>query len=343
MNKEYVIDGRDPDAKGYVKEDRMANQVETDKIVEALESFGYKNVEDYKFHLFGRLDDVYGWYLFGISKEDESGEDYLILGDCLDVLDGPTYNKVVGLDEVMHYARTVGSGDNVGTAYYAMQTWGVFHSLSQGFCDIMDSIDVCIENERAVKGKDGNWMLVWDVYFTTDMGGNEKVEISVLAQYPTEDEADHAFMLAWKDECDAYHPQTRYEDFMDDDEVTVEAALAWAYSKERAMYKIHRAISNYLDEGITPDEDDALAKSRERVTREKVWVLTIYKDEQFFPEVHKTFEGAVDGVLIDIQEHMDDPDEYDYEAIVSALKGQHYWADENTDAEYDIAECVVSK
>ena len=342
MNRKYVIDGRDPEAKGYVKEDRMANQAETDKIVEALESFGYKDAEDYKFHLFGRLDDVYGWYLFGISKEDECGEDYLILGDCLDVLDAP-YDRVIGLDEVIHFANTCGTAVNVGTAYAAMEDWGVFHSLSSGLYDVLADVGVSVENERAVKDKDGNWMLVWDVCFTTDMGGNERVEISVLAQYPTEDEADHAFMLAWKDECAAYKVGERYEDFMDDDEVTADEAMQWAESKEREMYKIRRAISNYLDEGITPDEDDALAKSRERVTREKVWVLTIYKDSQFFPEVHKTFEGAVDGVLIDIQEHMDDPDEYDHEAIVSALKEQHYWADENTDAEYDIAECVVCK
>ena len=114
-NRKYRIDGRDPNAKGYVNENRMANQQETDKIVEALESFGYKNVEDYKFHLFGRLDDVHGWYLFGISKEDDERENFLILGDCLDVLEEPS-NKVVGLDEVLAFARTTGSGENIGTA-----------------------------------------------------------------------------------------------------------------------------------------------------------------------------------------------------------------------------------
>ena len=236
-NMKYRIDGRDPNAKGYVNENRMANQQETDKIVEALESFGYKNVEDYKFHLFGRLDDVHGWYLFGISKEDDVREDFLILGDCLDVLEGPTYNKVVGLDEVMHFARTAGSGDNVGTAYDAMQTWGVFNSLSQGFCDMMASIDVCIENERAHwDDKRKEWKLSYDVMFDTDMGGNEKVEITIPAQLGNSDEADREFM-----------------------EVTVDEAMQWAESKERALYKIRRAISNYLEEGITPDEDDALA------------------------------------------------------------------------------------
>lgn len=226
MSTKYTIDGRDPNAKGYVKEDRMANQQETDKIVVALESFGYKNVEDYKFHLFGRLDDVHGWYLFGISKEDDEREDYLILGDCLDVLEEP-YNKVLGLDEVMEFARNFGSGDNVGTAYDAMQTWGVFNSLSQGFCE----------------------------------------------------------------------------------------------------------------------EDDALVESRECVERKNVWVLTIYKDEQFFPEVHRTFEGALDGAVNDIAEHMeeDEVDDYDWAKIRTELASQHYWHDDIKDVVYDIAECVIGK
>ena len=324
-NMKYRIDGRDPNAKGYVNENRMANQQETNKIVEALESFGYKNVEDYKFHLFGRLDDVHGWYLFGISKEDDVREDFLILGDCLDVLEGPTYNKVVGLDEVMHFARTAGSGDNVGTAYDAMQTWGVFNSLSQGFCDMMDSIDVCIENERAHwDDKRKEWKLSYDVMFDTDMGGNEKVEITIPAQLGNSDEADREFM-----------------------EVTVDEAMQWAESKERALYKIRRAISNYLEEGITPDEDDALAESRERVEGEKVWVLTIVnKLGEIAPEVHRTLEGCIEGAIKDIKTSVDIEEgdaEYDYDAIRKALEDQLFWRDNlYTGTVYDIAECGVN-
>ena len=343
-NTKYRIDGRDPDAKGYVFENRMANQQETDKIVEALESFGYKNVEDYKFHLFGRLDDVHGWYLFGISKEDDERENFLILGDCLDVLEGPTYTQVVGRDEVMHFARTAGSGDNVGTAYDAMQEWGVFNSLSQGFCDMMDSIDVCIENERAFwDDKRKEWKLSYDIMFDTDMGGNEKVTITIPAQLGNSDEADREFMSEWKGECSAYLPGERYEDFIDDCEVTAAEAMRWAESKERALYRIRRAISNYLDEEITPDEDYALTESRERVEGEKVWVLTIYKDEQFFPEVHRTFNGALDGAVNDIAEHMeeDEVDDYDYAKIRKELASQHYWHDDIKDVVYDIADCKV--
>ena len=343
-NMKYRIDGRDPNAKGYVNENRMANQQETDKIVEALESFGYKNVEDYKFHLFGRLDDVHGWYLFGISKEDDVREDFLILGDCLDVLEGPTYNKVVGLDEVMHFARTAGSGENVGTAYDAMQRWGVFNSLSQGFCDMMDSIDVCIENERAHwDDKRKEWKLSYDVMFDTDMGGNEKVTITIPAQLGNSDEADREFMSEWKGEYSAYLPVERYEDFIDDCEVTADEAMQWAESKDRAMYKICRAISNYIAEGVTPEEDDAIAESRERVEGAKVCVLTIYKDEQFFPEVHRTFNGALDCALNDIAEHMeeDEVDDYDYAKIRKELASQHYWRDDKKNVVYDIADCKV--
>lgn len=344
MSRKYTIDGRDPNAKGYVKEDRMANQQETDALAKVLEGWGFKNVEDYKFHLFGRLDDVHGWYLFGISKEDDEREDFLILGDCLDVLEGPTYNKVVGLDEVMHFARFAGSGENVGTAYDAMQTWGVFNSLSQGFCDMMDSIDVCIENERAHwDDKRGEWKLSYDVMFDTDMGGNEKVEITIPAQLGNSEAADREFMSVWKGECAAYKAGERFEDFIDDCEVTADEAMQWAESKERAMYKIRRAIANYLDKGIIPDEDDALAESSEREESEKVWVLTIYKDGQFFPEVHRTLDGAVRGAMNDIAEHMDEDevDDYDNEKIQSELEGQQYWCDDIKNVVYDIAECRV--
>ena len=343
MSKQYTIDGRDPNAKGYVKENRMANQQETDKIVEALESFGYKNVEDYKFHLFGRLDDVHGWYLFGISKEDDEREDFLILGDCLDVLESP-FNKVVDLDDVMCFARSEGIGENVGTAYDAMEEWGVFHGLSDEFCLMMDSMDVCIENERAFwDDKRKEWKLSYDVMFDTDMGGNECVIIKIPAQLGNSNEADREFFSEWKGECAAYKVGERYEDFLDDCEVTIDEAMQWAESKERAMYEIRRAISNFLEEGITPEDDDALAKSRERVEGEKVWVLTIYKDGQFFPEVHRTLEGAVQGAISDIAGHMevDEVDEYPHDDIERELETQHYWKDEYKDVVYDIAECKV--
>ena len=341
MKKQYTIDGRDPEAKGYVKENRMANQQETDKVVEALESFGYKNVEDYKFHLFGRLDDVHGWYLFGISKEDDVREDFLILGDCLDVLEGPTYNKVVGLDEVMHFARTAGSGDNVGTAYDAMQTWGVFHSLSQGFCDMMDSIDVCVENERAHwDDKRKEWKLSYDVMFDTDLGGNEKVEITIPAQLGTQEEADREFMSEWKGKCAAYNVGEAEQAYVDSLDCDRGDARNWAESKERALNKIRRSVSIYLDGKGEPEEVIANDTDKEQGNG-SVYVLTIYKDEQFFPEVHRTLEGAVESAINDMEEGMEDEEDYDFAAIRRELQEQKYWDDEVSGAVYDIAKCKV--
>ena len=340
-NRKYRIDGRDPNAKGYVNENRMANQQETDALVKVLEGWGLE-VEDFKFHLFGRLDDVHGWYLFGISREDSNREDFVILGDCLDAMESP-YDKVLDLDEVLVFARTAGSGENVGTAYDAMQKWGVFNSLSQGFCDMMDSIDVCIENERAHwDAKRGEWKLSFDVMFDTDMGGNEKVKITIPAQLGNSEAADREFMSEWKGECAAYKADERYEDYIGDGEMdTAKSAMQWAESKERAMYEIRRAISDYLGEGITPEEDDALAESRERVEGEKVWVLTIYKDEQFFPCVHKSLDGAIETAIADMKEGMEDENDYAFDAIRAELENQNYWKDELSGAVYDIANCRV--
>ena len=76
-----------------------------------------------------------------------------------------------------------------------------------------------------------------------------------------------------------------------------------------------------------------------------VWVLTIYKDKQFFPEVHRTLEGAVESAMGDIAEHMEEGevDDYDWAKIRKELASQHYWRDEIKDVVYDIAECPVSK
>ena len=347
-NRKYRIDGRDPDAKGYVNENRMANQQETDALVKVLEGWGL-DVAEYKYHLFGRLDDVHGWYLFGISLEDSEREDFVILGDCLDALEAP-YDKVLDLDDVLGFARNFGSGDNVGTAYDAMQTWGVFNSLSQGFCDMIGSIDVCIENERAHwDDKRKEWKFSYDVMFYTDMGGNEMVTITIPAQLGNSEAADMEFMSEWKHLCANSDLETLIASYEDVDATTSEVfpqiRKSWAESKERALYKIRRAITNYLEEGITPDEDDALAESRESVEVKKVWVLTITKEGQNFPEVHKTFAGAVKGAIDDIMENMDeeDVDEYDYVGIKKALEEERYWKDENTDTVYDVCDCPLCK
>ena len=59
MKKQYVIDGRDPNAKGYVYENRMANRQETAAIVKALGTFKVADADRCNYWLYGRLDDVY--------------------------------------------------------------------------------------------------------------------------------------------------------------------------------------------------------------------------------------------------------------------------------------------
>lgn len=133
----------------FVKEDRMANQVETDAIVKALEGFADKEygkeVENFAYHLYGRQDEPYGWYLFGISPIEElygsdkfadgQAEKFLILGDCLDVL--PDYNRVLTLKEVHEFAINEMDG-----RYAAMEKWGVFQSLSMELKETMADISV---------------------------------------------------------------------------------------------------------------------------------------------------------------------------------------------------------
>ena len=322
MSKQYKIDGGDPNAKDYVCENRMANQQETDALVKVLEGWGLE-VEDYKFHLFGRLDDVHGWYLFGISREDSNREDFVVLGDCLDTMEAP-YDKVLDLDEVIHFANTTGTHENIGTAYAAMEEWGVFQSPSEGLYEVLVEVDATVENERAYwDARYNEWMLAYDVMFATDMGGNEKVTIKIPAQMESNDAADREFMSAWKDECATYKV---------------------GESKERAMYKIRRAISNYLDKGITPDEDDALTESRERVEGEKVWVLTIVnKLGEISPEVHRTLEGCIEGVRKDLAAHFSkkDMDEC-WGETREAIERNLFWYDDLNDTKYDIAECGVN-
>lgn len=336
-NKEYRIDGRDPNAKGYVKEDRMANQHETDKIVEALESFGYKNVEDYKFHLFGRLDDVHGWYLFGISKEDDYREDFLILDDCLDVLEGPTYNKVVGLDDVMHYAWTEGSGDNIGTAYDAMQEWGVFRSITHKMSVMLDEHDVCVEGETAKwDATREEWRLSWNVIYNTDAGAEEQTEITIPACLDSREEADNQFAKAWADYLRTFDKGEEASQYQYDGVSDRGEAYEWADSKENAIARINKLLQGFVKFGLVEIDDEA------KPDKDFVWVLTIRHKGENCPEVHKTLEGAIDGARNDFMKN-DDVTESDWERVKVALEKHHFFFDEDYATEYDLTECPMCK
>ena len=203
MKKQYQIDGRDPSAKGYVCENRLADEVEREIVVTALKIFGVKDSNNRLVYLYGRLDDVHGWYLFAVARNE-----YVILGDCLDVLEEP-YNKVLTIGEVAKFAKEFGSGENIGTAYEAMTEWGV--PLGEG-----------------------------------DFDGT-------------------------------------------------------------------------------------------------VWVLSMMKGNRVCPEIHKTMEGCVDGVIAELKntKAQDFGGEHDYEAVKAQLREAQVWEDDNTGWRYDITECPV--
>ena len=75
----------------------------------------------------------------------------------------------------------------------------------------------------------------------------------------------------------------------------------------------------------------------------RVYVLNIRKDEQNFPEVHTTFEGAVAAVLDDISEHEVEGEKYDYDAIRHEVETYAFYFDGTTDTEYDICDCPLVK
>jgi hypothetical protein len=102
----------------FVKEDRMANQMETDAVVKAMEEFGFEHPENYAYHLFGRLDAPYGWYLFGVSPiealagsalfKDGSAEKFIVLDNALGIF--PDWNHLLSLSDLRAFARKAGGG-----------------------------------------------------------------------------------------------------------------------------------------------------------------------------------------------------------------------------------------
>ena len=138
MSKAYQIDGRDPSAKGYVKVGREANARELIAINKALKEMDVdtrataeSNAANTTVYVYGRLDDVYGWTVIGFRPKNifDKGsftERYLILGDCMDVLEEP-YNKFLTLKEVYDYmaAYDVNTA-NAGCALEAGYDWGLF-------------------------------------------------------------------------------------------------------------------------------------------------------------------------------------------------------------------------
>lgn len=324
----------------YVMENRMANQVETDAIVKALEGFADKKygkeVERYAYHLYGRQDEPYGWYLFGISPIEElygsdkfadgQSEKFLILGDCLDVL--PDYNRVLTLKDVHGFA--IGEMDG---RYEAIQKWGVFQSLSMEFKTALafvlgdEGLDETVEWDKKRK----QWMLKFDVSFMTDSGSECHKTIRIPATFFAKEDTDNEFAKEWEAYRKAFSLDDKVREYADNGFSFTEATQ-WAQDEERNIVAINDAIREFF------------GREKESVT-ESVWVLTITREGQNFPEVHKTFEGAVDSAIADVRDHVEegDEDEYNFDAIEKEIAEERYWKDENTNTVYDVCECPLCK
>ena len=324
----------------YVMENRMANQVETDAIVKALEGFADKEygkeVERYAYHLYGRQDEPYGWYLFGISPIEElygsdkfadgQAEKFLILSDCLDVL--PDYNRVLTLKDVHGFA--IGEMDG---RYEAIQKWGVFQSLSMELKTALACVlgDEGLDETVEWDNKKWRWMLKFDVSFTTDSGSECHKTIRIPAWFSTKEDADNEFAKEWEAYRKAFSIDDKVREYADNGFPFTDATQ-WAQDEERNIVAINNEIREFF------------GRKTENL-QESVWVLTITREGQNFPEVHRTFDGGVASAMDDICRHIEDEDagEYDLNAIRKEIAEERYWKDENTNTVYDVCECPLCK
>ena len=310
----------------FVKENRAANADEINAIKKALDEFGVKDVcSDFAF-LFGRYDAPYGWYLFKLNVNNDHQTKFLILGDCLDVL--PDYDRLLTLKDVHEFAFCEMDG-----RYEAMQKWGVFQSLSMGLKIAIANVvgDEGLDEVAEWDDKRKEWMLRFDVSFTTESNADCFKTIRIPAMFSTKEDADNEFAKEWEAYRKAFSVEDKVREYTENG-FSFTDATQWAEGEERSIVAINDAIREFF------------GREKDGVT-ESVWVLTIKKDGQNFPEVHKTFDGAVESAIVDIQEHMDEEDEgeYDFDAIKKEIAEERYWKDENTNTVYDVCECPLCK
>lgn len=333
----------------YVDEERRAPTEEERKaIANALAEMGEMEILGADAVLVGRQDEPYGWYLFDLGDCVGDGKGrYLILGDCLDVL--PDYNRVLTLKEVHEFAMCEMDG-----RYEAIQKWGVFQSLSMGLKTALSCVlgDEGLDETMEWDDKQKEWKMRFDVSFTTDKGVTICKTIFIPALLSCKHEADNAFAHEWKSYSLGFSVEATMEQYINDRTSRTSFDEAWNYAKSevRSVYEIENAIRFYTEYGKTDygKNRDAVRDLQFNDGQGYVWVMTIMVEGQNFPEVHKTFDGAVESAINDIKEKMceleeDERDEYDFDEIKKRLEEDRYWKDENTDTSYDIVDCPVSK
>lgn len=191
MNTGYIKNGE-----GFVEENRLASKVETEFILTAMESFGIHNADAYKYHLYGRYDAPYGWYLFGVEPLSPHGDEncgkFLILGDCLDVL--PDYNKLLTLAEVHEFAFEESDG-----RFDAVQEWGLFKGITDKLWHKATDSGVEFEHQ-CMKWDDEaeEWKIIYIVRWDVCDGLHGSTAIRIPANLPTREDADRAFIADFK-------------------------------------------------------------------------------------------------------------------------------------------------
>lgn len=314
--------------KGFVKEGRLANEVEVEAIKKALAGFGEMECLSDGAILLGRDDEPYGWYLFKLPSVPVDGAQYMILGDCLDVL--PDYTEMLTLQDVHEFAIVEMDG-----RYEAIQDWGVFRAISmplkQMLVDMTGASEGVMEMVEWSQTK-RKWYLRYSIQYKTDREGWCHSLIFIPACLSCSREADFEYAKGWREDLQKFDVDFTVEN-LNILGASFEDALADATAQKRKMAEIDNAIRYYLE----TDKTD-YRKVKEAMHEQSVWVLTIMNgDNEVSPEVHSSFSGAVEGVKTDI----DDCKMSQWEDIRKQLEEQMYYYDEESETTYDISLCVV--
>ena len=317
----------------FVKECRLANEVEKDACAKALLEFGKEPGDYADIYLYGRYDAPYGWYVFGLNSCRDAKGEYLILGDCLDVL--PDYGRVLSLKEVHDFAICEMDG-----RYEALQDWGLFQPVSPGMknaiCDVAG--DEALDERMEWSDDAREWQMAYDVHCRTADGKDLTETVSFTAFYDAQGTADRRFSNEWQERIlDCYRKCAAGAPSGNGD---------WEGCKAKtdAMRTIALAMAFYINTGRTDYAEFKAAENGKSGT--SVYVLTIMADGRVRPEAHRTFDGALDAAMADIREHCGYGEGVLKEIWTALGKNLHWdWvgADTGNAVTYDITECRVAE
>jgi len=185
MSKKHMEDNTQ-----YIDEERRApTKLERKAIEAALDEMGIKKSLGKNAVLVGRQDEPYGWYLFDLGDCVGDGKSrYLILGDCLDVLED--YDGLLTLGEVHSFALAESDG-----RFDAIQKWGLFKGISDGLWNKVTDAGVSIEDQYMKWDADaGEWKLHYDIEWDDSDGHYERTEVVIPANLSCTEDADGAFI-----------------------------------------------------------------------------------------------------------------------------------------------------